>query len=116
MSKLKLGILKEGKTPPDYRVPLTPEQCKLVQTKFPQVEVIVQSSSIRAFKDEEYITQGILVKDKIDECDIFLGVKEVKIEDLVPGKKFMFFSHTIKKQPYNRELLRAILDKKNSTH
>ena len=28
------------------------------------------------------------------------------------GKKYCFFSHTIKKQPHNRELLRNIMEKK----
>ena len=32
-------------------------------------------------------------------------------EDLIPHKKYFFFSHTIKKQPYNRDLLKEILKK-----
>lgn len=112
MNQIKLGILREGKVPPDKRVPLTPKQCKLVEAKFPNVKVKVQTSSIRSFKDEDYLAEGIEVVDSIADCDVILGVKEVNIEDLVPGKKFMFFSHTIKKQPYNRNLLRAIMEKK----
>lgn len=112
MNKIKIGVIREGKVPPDKRVPLTPQQCRLVQAKFPNVEVLVQTSSVRAFKDEEYIAEGIPVVESLESCDVILGVKEVNIEDLIPGKKFMFFSHTIKKQPYNRKLLRAVLDKK----
>lgn len=111
MNRIKLGVIREGKVPPDKRVPLTPQQCQLVQTKFPQVEVVVQTSPIRAFKDEEYAEAGIKIVDKLDDCDIIIGVKEVNVEDLIPGKKFMFFSHTIKKQPYNRRLLQALMDK-----
>lgn len=33
------------------------------------------------------------------------------IDALIPNKKYFFFSHTIKKQPYNRDLLKAILHK-----
>ena len=40
-----------------------------------------------------------------------IGVKEVPIEDLIPNKKYFYFSHTIKKQPYNRKLLKPCLDK-----
>jgi hypothetical protein len=40
-----------------------------------------------------------------------LGVKEVPIDALIPNKKYFFFSHTIKKQPYNRKLIQAILKK-----
>lgn len=112
MNQIKLGILREGKVPPDKRVPLTPKQCKLVEAKFPNVKVKVQTSPIRSFKDADYLAEGIEVVDSIADCDVILGVKEVNIEDLIPGKKFMFFSHTIKKQPYNRNLLRAIMEKK----
>ena len=33
------------------------------------------------------------------------------IPNLIPDKKYFFFSHTIKKQPYNRDLLREILER-----
>ncbi len=112
MEKIKIGIIREGKVPPDHRVPLTPKQCKSIQVMYPNVEVVVQPSPIRAFKDNEYISEGLRLCEDLSECDVILGVKEVKIHDLIPGKKFMFFSHTIKKQPYNRDLLNAILDKK----
>lgn len=112
MAQVKLGIIREGKVPPDKRVPLTPQQCLLVKTKFPHVEIVVQTSGVRAFKDEEYTQAGIGIVDHLDDCDIIMGVKEVNIEDLIPSKKFLFFSHTIKKQPYNRRLLQAILDRK----
>lgn len=112
MEKIKIGLIREGKVPPDHRVPLTPKQCKSIQTLYPNVEVIVQPSPIRAYKDEEYAAEGIRLSENLSECDIILGVKEVNIQDLIPNKKFLFFSHTIKKQPYNRNLLRAILEKK----
>ena len=41
-----------------------------------------------------------------------MGVKEVPIPSLIEDKTYLFFSHTIKKQAYNRNLLRAVLDKK----
>lgn len=109
---MKIGIIKEGKTPPDKRVPLTPSQCALVTNKYPNVEVKVQKSPIRAFSDKKYIEAGLEVVDDISDCDVIMGVKEVNIDDLIPNKHFFFFSHTIKKQPYNRDLLRAVLDKK----
>ncbi len=112
MDKIKIGILKEGKVPPDKRVPLTPKQCRLLKSIYPNVEVIVNPSSIRAYNDDSYIEQGLILSDDLSECDIILGVKEVNISDLIPNKKYLFFSHTLKKQPYNRELLQAILDKK----
>jgi alanine dehydrogenase len=109
---MKIGIIREGKVPPDFRVPLTPKQCKAIQTLYPQVEVYVQKSSIRVFKDEEYAALGIKLVDDLTACDIIFGVKEVPVDMLIPNKTYVFFSHTIKKQAHNQKLLRAILDKK----
>lgn len=109
---LKLGIIREGKVPPDKRVPLTPKQAEKLGEEYPNLNIVVQTSSIRAFKDEEYADLGIPIVENLDDCDIIMGVKEVNIEDLVPHKHFFFFSHTFKKQPYNRELLQAVIDKK----
>tara|TARA_R110002072_G_scaffold302097_2_gene483834 strand:- start:19712 stop:20932 length:1221 start_codon:yes stop_codon:yes gene_type:complete len=111
MSIIKLGVIREGKVPPDKRVPLTPKQCKDLQTVYPNVKITVQPSPIRAYSDQEYLDQGVNMDEDLSQCDIIIGVKEVNIEDLIPNKKFMFFSHTYKKQPYNRELLKAILNK-----
>jgi alanine dehydrogenase len=108
---MKIGILRENKMPIDKRVPLTPEQCVEVQQKFPGVRVVVQPSTVRCFNDSQYISLGIEVKEDLSDCDILMGVKEERIEDLIEGKKYLIFSHTIKKQVYNRELLQAVLKK-----
>lgn len=112
MTIKKIGIIREGKIPNDFRVALTPEQCATLKKKYPHVDVVVQPSDIRRFRDEEYKTAGIELSEDLSDCDLLIGVKEVPIEMLIPGKTYMFFSHTIKKQPYNAKLLRAILDKK----
>ncbi len=108
---IKVGIIREGKVPPDARVPLTPEQCAEAQVEFP-VKFVVEPSPIRCFKDEEYTAHGIIVSQDLSDCDVLLGVKEVPIDWLQPGKTYLFFSHTLKKQAYNRPLLQAILEKK----
>lgn len=109
---MKIGILRENKTPIDKRVPLTPDQCAEVQQRFPHVEVIVQPSMVRCFSDEEYRQAGITLSEDLRVCDILMGVKEERIEDLIEVKKYLLFSHTIKKQSYNRELLQSILKKR----
>lgn len=108
---MKFGILKELKSPPDKRVVFSPE--KLVEFKklFPQAEIKVEASDIRVFTDSEYRNAGIEVSEDISDCDIFIGVKEVPADTLLPGKKYFFFSHTIKKQPHNQKMLQTILDK-----
>jgi saccharopine dehydrogenase (NAD+, L-lysine forming) len=111
MQSLKIGVIREGKTPPDFRVPLTPKKCAEVMATWPHVQVVVQSSPTRSFADQEYRDLGVEVVESVDDCDILLGVKEVPKELLLPGKTYLFFSHTIKQQPYNRGLLREVLRK-----
>ena len=108
---MKLGLIKEGKTPPDKRVPLSPKQCQWIQQNYPDIELVVQKSPIRKFKDETYAALGLTLVDDVSDCDVLLGVKEVPIDELIPNKKYFFFSHTFKKQPYNRKLLQAIIEK-----
>lgn len=106
-----LGIIKETKTPPDKRVPVTPVQVDIIEELFPNTKVVVQSGFDRCFKNDEYEYLKVPIVEELDDCEILLGVKEVKIDKLIPNKTYMFFSHVGKKQPYNRDLLRAILDK-----
>ena len=108
---MKIGLIKEGKTPLDKRVPLSPKQCKWINNNYPNLELVVQKSHIRRYKDKEYSNLGIKLVDQVYDCDVLLGVKEVPIDQLIPNKKYFFFSHTLKKQPYNRKLLQAIIKK-----
>ena len=109
---MKFGIIKERKNPPDRRVVLSPEACKKVLQTYPNAEVCIEPSPIRTFADTDYKNLGLTVDTNMEDCDVLLGVKEVPIASLIPNKKYFFFSHTIKKQPYNRTLLKAVLDKK----
>jgi len=109
---MKFGIIKERKIPVDRRVVFTPEELARLQKEHPDTIIKVESSDIRVFTDEQYTNLGIEVTDDISDCDVLFGVKEVPIDALIPNKKYFFFSHTIKKQVYNRKLLQAILEKK----
>jgi alanine dehydrogenase len=109
---MKFAIIKERKSPPDRRVVFTPEELVRLKAAHPEAEIKVESSDIRIFGDAQYIAAGLEVTDDVSDCDVFFGVKEVPIDALIPNKKYFFFSHTIKKQPHNQKLLRAILDKK----
>ena len=108
---MKFALIKERKNPPDRRVVFSPSKLKEAIDLFPESSFTVEASDIRVFPDEQYKNAGFEVTDDLSDCDVFIGVKEVPIAALVPDKKYFFFSHTIKKQPYNRKLLRAILDK-----
>ncbi len=112
MQKIKIGVLREEKSPPDKRVPLTPLICSELVRKYPQVEIVVQPSKIRCYNDDEYVAFGITLQEDLSDCDVLMGVKEVPKENLLAGKKYFFFSHTIKKQPHNVKLMKALIEKK----
>lgn len=108
---MKFGILKERKNPPDRRVVFSPDEVTRLKNQYPNVTVKVEASDIRVFTDSQYENLGIEVTNDISDCDVLFGVKEIPVDYLIPDKTYFFFSHTIKKQPYNRKLLQAILAK-----
>ena len=108
---MKIGIIKEFKTPSDKRVVFTPSKCVAAKKLFPEVEFLIESSDVRCYSDKEYSELGFNIVNDISSADVLIGVKEVPIDKLIPNKKYFFFSHTIKKQPYNKDLLLSILDK-----
>lgn len=108
---IKFALIKERKTPPDRRVVFSPEKLQEAAKKFPEASFKVEHSDVRIFSDEAYRRAGFEVVKDVSDCDVLLGVKEVPVSALIPHKKYFFFSHTIKEQPYNRDLLREILKK-----
>jgi len=111
MESISIGIIKEGKVPIDHRVPLKPSQVKDILERYHNVQIKCQRSDIRCYTDSEYAAAGAIMVDDVSDCEIILGVKEVPIDMLSEGKTHFFFSHTIKKQEYNRELLQEVLKK-----
>lgn len=109
---LVIGLIREGKVPQDNRVALSPEQCAWLQNHLHEVKILVQPSAIRCYTDEEYSVAGIELNENLNNCDLLLGIKEVPINKLAHGKKYMFFSHTKKMQMQNLGLLQAMLRRK----
>lgn len=114
MQKIKVGIIRERKDPPDYRVPLTPAQCKQLVDQYPFLDLKVECSDTRCFSDDEYREAGVEVVADVSGQDILLGVKEVPVDEVLTNKTYLIFSHTYKKQPYNRVLLQQFV-KQNSS-
>jgi len=108
---MKIGLIAETKIPEDNRVALTPKQVAQLNAEFPDDEILVQTSAIRAFTDKEYRDEGVRVVGNMEECDVLFGIKEAKIDSLIPGKHYFFFGHIAKQQAYNRPLLQAMLAK-----
>lgn len=109
---MKIGIIRETKDPPDRRVPFSPAQLAALKSTYPDHDFLVQPSGIRCFNDREYGDAGIELQEDLSDCEVLFGVKEVEIAALIPGKTYLFFSHTAKQQPYNRKLLRESVDRK----
>lgn len=112
LKMIRIGLIRERKSPADSRVALTPQQCADIMKEYPDLKLLVEPSPDRCYKDDEYRDAGIELTDDLTQCDILLGIKEVKEEYIVPGKTYFFFSHTKKKQPYNQKMMQALIDKK----
>ena len=108
---MKIALIKETKTPEDNRVALSPSQVAELNKQYPQHCIVVQESDIRAFSDDEYRAEGVEVLSDVSDADILFGIKEAKIESLIPNKHYFFFGHIAKMQEYNRPLLQAFMQK-----
>ena len=109
---LRIGLIKEGKTPPDTRVALTPTQCAEIMHAYPEIKIVAAPSPTRCFTDDEYREKGIEITDDLTSCDVLLGVKEVLLNELIADKTYFFFSHTKKAQPYNKPLMQELIAKR----
>ena len=107
---MKIGILAEEKIPADKRVALNPKQCRILLETYPSIDIFVMSSENRCYSDDEYTVNGINVVNDLSDCDVLIGVKEVPLKSLIANKTYLFFSHTIKSQPYNRKLLISMIE------
>ncbi len=106
---IKIGLIREGKVPPDSRVALIPEQVKAIE-KEGNFKFLIQPSPNRCYKDSEYLAAGLSLSEDMESCDYLLGIKEVPKSQLIANKKYFFFSHTYKKQAYNQALLQKIIN------
>ena len=89
MTKIKVGIIREEKIPHDKRVALTPGQCVDILKDYPNVSLVIQPSSWRAYKDEEYANAGIALQEDVSDCDILIGIKEVPKQKLLDGTRLI---------------------------
>lgn len=85
-----IGLLREGKNPPDKRVPLSPTACRQLLKLWPNTRIVVQPSSIRCFSETAYAEAGCAISEDLSACNLLMGVKEVQINDLIPDKTHLF--------------------------
>jgi len=105
----RVGIRHEDMYQWERRVPLIPQDVReLVRNH--AIDIVVQSSPKRAYRDEEYRNVGITVSEDLSGCSVIVGIKEIPTEAFEEGKTYVFFSHTIKGQPYNMPMLKRMLE------
>lgn len=109
---LCIGIIREEKQPADKRVAFTPAQCAELKNRYPGIRICMQHSDERCFSDDMYARVGVEILEDLSHCDYLFGIKEIPAEKLLEGKTYLFFSHTIKKQPHNRDMMQALIHKK----
>ncbi|NNE44880.1 MAG: hypothetical protein HKN12_11795 [Gemmatimonadetes bacterium] len=103
-----VGIRREDKSVWERRTPLVPDDVRALTEQ--GVRIQVERSPQRCFPDAEFAAAGAELVDGLAEAQTVLGVKEVPTDKLESGKTYMYFSHTIKGQPYNMPMLQRLLD------
>jgi hypothetical protein len=106
----RIGIRREDKNVWERRAPLTPDAVRELSAK--GVEVSVERFARRAFPDAAYAEAGATLVDDVQECPIVLGIKEMPKDTFRRDGAYLFFSHTIKGQPYNMEMLRGLVERR----
>lgn len=105
----KIGIRYEDKYLMERRVALTPGHLKkLIQEE--GLEVFVEASEKRAIPDSEFKEAGAIITDDLSQCEVIFGVKEIPVKKLHANKTYVYFSHVIKGQEYNMDMLRRLME------
>ncbi|KAK6030158.1 saccharopine dehydrogenase [Ostertagia ostertagi] len=108
--KPTLGIRRETINAWERRAPLAPTHVKRLTRA--GVNVLIQPSNRRAYPIQDYISAGAIVREDLSDAQLIISVKQVPIDQLIANKTYAFFSHTIKAQQDNMEMLDTILQRK----
>ncbi|GMJ07576.1 LYSINE-KETOGLUTARATE REDUCTASE/SACCHAROPINE DEHYDROGENASE, SACCHAROPINE DEHYDROGENASE [Hibiscus trionum] len=115
-----VGILSESVNKWERRVPLTPSHCARLlhsgREKTGVARIIVQPSTKRIHHDSLYEDVGCEISDDLSECGLILGIKQPKLDMILPNRAYAFFSHTHKAQKENMPLLDKILTERVSLY
>jgi alpha-aminoadipic semialdehyde synthase len=103
-----VGIRREDKNIWERRVPLIPDHVKELRAQ--GIDVVVQPSEIRVFREEEYLSAGAVVDEDLSTCGVVFALKEIPVPFFRKGGVYVFFSHTLKGQPHNMPMLRRMME------
>ncbi|CAN6445402.1 unnamed protein product [Victoria cruziana] len=108
-----VGILSESCNVWERRAPLSPSHCGRLLCSGTAgsgvCRIIVQPCTKRIYHDAQYEDIGCEISDDLSECGLILGVKQPKLEMILPNRAYAFFSHTHKAQKENMPLLDKVL-------
>ncbi len=103
-----IGIRREDKNQWEKRTPIVPKHANELVKDY-NINVLVQPSPIRVFKDKEYENAGAKISEDLSGASVIFAVKEIPLELFLKNKTYAFFSHTIKGQDYNMPMLREMM-------
>ncbi|XP_047249542.1 alpha-aminoadipic semialdehyde synthase isoform X5 [Capsicum annuum] len=113
-----VGILSETTNKWERRAPLTPSHCARLlhggRGKTGVSRIILQPSTKRIHHDALYEDVGCEISEDLSGCGLILGIKQPKLEMILPDRAYAFFSHTHKAQKENMPLLDKILAERAS--
>lgn len=105
-----IAIRKEDKNHWERRTPLTPQT--LIKHQNEKIKFIVQPSQNRIYTDSDYLAAEATLTESLSDADTIIGVKEMPESFFEQNKTYMFFSHTIKGQSHNMQMLKKMMDLK----
>jgi alpha-aminoadipic semialdehyde synthase len=103
-----VGIRREDKSIWERRVPLIPDHVPFLREL--GIDVGVQPSDSRVFKENEYVSAGATIAEDLSKCPVVFAVKEIPSPFFQKGGTYVFFSHTIKGQPHNMPMLKRLME------
>jgi alpha-aminoadipic semialdehyde synthase len=104
-----IGLRSEEK-PFESRVPLVPNHISKLAKKH-SIRFVVEPSDQRSYTSQDFTEVGAEIQPlKGSEVPVILGIKEMPVNFFERGKVYVFFSHTIKGQEDNMDMLQQILD------
>jgi alpha-aminoadipic semialdehyde synthase len=106
---IRIGVRREDKNIWERRVPIIPEHVPQLQEDH-SIEVWIQPSEIRVFREEEFVQAGARVEEDLSSCPVVFAIKEIPVHFFQPDHTYVFFAHVIKGQPHNMPMLKRMLE------
>lgn len=110
MEQFVIGILKESKEK-ERRVSLTPADAELLLKNYPNLLIKAEPSEKRVYSNQQYSNAGVEITNNLSDCDLLVGLKEVDIHKIIPGKTYLFFAHVAKMQHRKKSYFKQLASK-----